>query len=462
LNRPNHYDVLIIGAGLSGLAAGIRLAHFGKKVAILERHDRVGGLNSYYTMQGHELDVGLHAITNLNPGNGPFGAMKKVLRQLRLKAEDFDLYPHNKSLITCHGTNIEFTNEFGFFVEQINSAFPGEKDNFQKLLKRLDSMNFFVYSTKAESSREVLGSIFNDPLLIEILLTPAMFYGNSQENDMEFRQFAILFNSIFREGIGRPRNGIRPILEVLIKRFTDSGGELMLESGVMSINTVDSNVSGVTLYDGRELHCDNILSSAGHPETIALLPEKDVSKSPQRGLLSFMESVLVLDRPTAELGVDYGIIFYSLNEKLAYRRPDIPVDTSSGVICFPDNFAYPEPIDSRMVRITNLADHRFWEKIDPMKNIPEKNEWCRRSLKDAAGIITDISDKIIFTDIFTPRTIERYTARFNGAVYGAPVKLWDGGTHIPNLFICGTDQGFLGIVGSMLSGISVANDRLLK
>jgi len=32
------YDVLIIGAGLSGIAAGVRLAHFGQRVCIAERH----------------------------------------------------------------------------------------------------------------------------------------------------------------------------------------------------------------------------------------------------------------------------------------------------------------------------------------------------------------------------------------------------------------------------------------
>ena len=45
MNSASHYDVVIIGAGMSGLAAGIRLAHFGKKVCIFERHNAVGGLN---------------------------------------------------------------------------------------------------------------------------------------------------------------------------------------------------------------------------------------------------------------------------------------------------------------------------------------------------------------------------------------------------------------------------------
>jgi len=47
-------------------------------------------------------------------------------------------------------------------------------------------------------------------------------------------------------------------------------------------------------------------------------------------------------------------------------------------------------------------------------------------------------------------------------VYGAPEKLKTGKTPIENLFICGTDQGFLGIVGAMLSGISMANLHVLK
>ena len=42
------YDTIIIGAGLSGLAAGIRLAMFDKQVCIVEKHTELGGLNSFY------------------------------------------------------------------------------------------------------------------------------------------------------------------------------------------------------------------------------------------------------------------------------------------------------------------------------------------------------------------------------------------------------------------------------
>ena len=41
-------------------------------------------------------------------------------------------------------------------------------------------------------------------------------------------------------------------------------------------------------------------------------------------------------------------------------------------------------------------------------------------------------------------------------------KQLDGMTHLDNLYICGTDQGFVGIVGAIMSGISMANMHCLK
>jgi phytoene dehydrogenase-like protein len=68
---------------------------------------------------------------------------------------------------------------------------------------------------------------------------------------------------------------------------------------------------------------------------------------------------------------------------------------------------------------------------------------------------------IVFEDTFTPVTIERYTSKHMGAIYGNPIKIKDGDIGFKNLFLAGTDQGFLGIVGSMLSGVSIANQHIL-
>ncbi|CAK8713632.1 Phytoene dehydrogenase [Candidatus Electrothrix aarhusensis] len=58
-------------------------------------------------------------------------------------------------------------------------------------------------------------------------------------------------------------------------------------------------------------------------------------------------------------------------------------------------------------------------------------------------------------------TIERFTEKCGGAVYGSPIKIKSGKTPFENLFIAGTDQGYLGIVGAMLSGVTIVNQHLL-
>jgi phytoene dehydrogenase-like protein len=87
------YDTIIIGAGLSGLAAGIRLAYYEQRVCILERHYTIGGLNSFYRLRGRDYDVGLHAVTNYATKGTKKGPMVRLLRQLRLSWEDFSLAP---------------------------------------------------------------------------------------------------------------------------------------------------------------------------------------------------------------------------------------------------------------------------------------------------------------------------------------------------------------------------------
>ena len=74
---------------MSGLAAGIRLAYYEKKVCILENHSRPGGLNSFYNLQGRQFDVGLHAITNYVKKGTKNKPLPKLFKQLKLKHEDF-------------------------------------------------------------------------------------------------------------------------------------------------------------------------------------------------------------------------------------------------------------------------------------------------------------------------------------------------------------------------------------
>ena len=92
----------------------------------------------------------------------------------------------------------------------------------------------------------------------------------------------------------------------------------------------------------------------------------------------------------------------------------------------------------------------------------EKLRWYDQSVAASVKFCPDFRSYVIDTDLFTPTTIRRFTWHDNGAVYGAPEKQLDGRTHLENVFLCGTDQGYVGIIGAMMSGISMANLHCLR
>jgi phytoene dehydrogenase-like protein len=457
------YDVIIIGAGMSGLAAGIRLAYYDKKVCILEKHYRVGGLNSFYSRDGHKFDVGLHAMTNYVAEGTKSTPLPKLLRQLKLKVEDFALCQQRMSMVKFPGKTLRFNNDLDFFIQEVVDNFPAQADNFQKLLKTISEYDALALDANPISAREVVSSIISDPLLIDMILCPLMYYGNAQENDMEFGQFVIMFNSIFCEGFARPQAGVRQILDVLVKKFQDHGGELRLRCGVQSIQVANGRVESVLLDNGEALTADKTISSAGYVETMRLLSDYDpVRVKHDVGQLSFVEFIMILDRELAETGYDTTIIFFNNSDKLSYRRPDDLVDVSSGVICCPNNFYFESPLPEAMIRVTNMANFDLWNKLEQEEYKAQKAAWLETSLEEVVKFMPDFRGSIVYTDVFTPKTIHRFTGHLNGAVYGTPNKIKTGRTHLDNLFICGTDQGFLGIVGAMLSGISMANLHVLQ
>jgi len=457
------YDVVIIGAGMSGLAAGIRLAYYDKTVCILEKHHRVGGLNSFYSRDGYKFDVGLHAMTNYVPQGVKSTPLPKLLRQLKLKSEDFALYQQKMSQISFPEKTLRFTNDFDFFIEEVNENFTSQKDNFQKLLRTISEYNPLSLEAKPVSAREVVTSIITDPLLIEMIFCPLMYYGNAQEHDMEFGQFVIMFSSVFCEGFARPYTGVRQIIDTLVKKYKDCGGELRTKCAVQNLLVNGDRIISIQLENGEVLEADNVLSSAGYVETMRLLSDTNPhAYQSDIGKMSFVEFIMIVDKEMSEKGYDMTITFFNNSDRFNYCKPDGLIDISSGVICCPNNFQFDKPLPEAMVRVTNMANYELWNTLDPEEYKRQKASCLDASLKEVVNNVPDFRDSIIYTDIFTPKTIYRFTGHLNGAVYGTPHKIKNGHTHLRNLFLCGTDQGFLGIVGAMLSGISMANYHILQ
>jgi phytoene dehydrogenase-like protein len=200
----------------------------------------------------------------------------------------------------------------------------------------------------------------------------------------------------------------------------------------------------------------------GIPGT-AVLSGWDLDVHKYTGQMSFMETITMV--PAVNLQQERTrrtILFYNLHDKLHYQRPETALDPSWGVICFPDNFQGLKRQDPVQVRVTNAANFDLWQQVDPDQYGQLKADCGQRSAEAVGKIIGNYRQDVVYQDSFTPLTIERFTGKPEGAVYGSPIKIKSGRTPWNNLFIAGTDQGYLGIVGSMLSGVTIVNQHLLN
>ena len=288
------YDVAIIGAGLSGLAAGIRLAHFGRRVCVFERHNVAGGLNSFYSLGGRKFDVGLHAVTNFVPPGVRGTPLGKILRQLRIDRDEFALCPQNGSRVAFGPrgeVSLRFTNDFKVLESEVASRFPRQADGFARLAGSVREMP--LDGGDGASARKFIRAMIDDRLLEEMLLCPLLFYGGSREDDMDVGQFAIMFRALYLEGFGRPLEGVRVILRVLLDKYREAGGERRMKCGVTSIVAREGRAAALVLDSGEEIVASHVLSSIGTVETAALMGAT-CADGPRIG---YVETISVLDRP---------------------------------------------------------------------------------------------------------------------------------------------------------------------
>lgn len=466
-----HFDCVIIGAGMSGLAAGIRVAMSGKRVLLLERHSAPGGLNSFYVHGGRRFDVGLHAMTNFVREGVKGTPLTKILRQLRLSRADFNLSEQRGSRILFQGQQeLRFNNDFPMFEAEVARTFPLQIDGFRRLVTLIREGSHTGLDGQEVSARKVVGEYLSDPLLTDMLFLPLSFYGSAREDDLDFSQFAILFTALFLEGFARPYDGVSTIIRALTRRYKEAGGQRKMGLGVQRIIAQSGRANRLVLDNGSEITTAAVISSAGYAETLRLCSDQpEDAGSDNLGRLSYVETITVLDRDPAEaFGWHDTIIFYNTAEKFCYRAPKDLVDPVSGVICVPNNYRYEDgkKLAEGWLRLTALANAAGWEALGPKAYANAKANWYERLLQSAGPCLPNfdreaLRSATVATDMFTPKTITRYTGHIGGAIYGSPNKIKNGRTHLENLYLCGTDQGFLGITGALLSGISIANAHLV-
>ncbi len=130
------YDVVVIGAGLAGLAAASLLAKRGLRVAVIDRNYEPGGSCGIFKRDNIIFDQGAAMLYGF--GERGFNAHRFVFNCLE---EPIDVIKHD--LLYCvnfKGKRIRFWPDIGMFAEELARVFPSEKESIKRFYHDLETM----------------------------------------------------------------------------------------------------------------------------------------------------------------------------------------------------------------------------------------------------------------------------------------------------------------------------------
>jgi len=330
-----HYDTIIIGSGIGGLANAAFLSLLGKKVCVLEQHYTAGGFTHAYEREGYEWDVGVHYIGEVHKPS-TLRRVFDVISEGRLKWAAMD-DEYDRVIIGDH--QYPFTAGRDNFANMLIEKFPSEEKaihNYIDLIREVSryTPKFFAgqgmppWLAKAynkirplivpkvffKTTREALEDLTQNQALISVLTGQWGNYGQAPA-DASFLMHALIAKHYLAGG-AYPVGGASEIARSIIPTIQKSGGEVFTYADVEEVLIRNNRAYGVKMADGHELTADNIVSNAGFYNTVKkLLPQTTQDKL---GVDKWCEQV---QRSSAHLCVYAG--FKGSNEELGLSSTNL-------------------------------------------------------------------------------------------------------------------------------------------
>lgn len=217
-------DAAVVGAGLGGLLAGLRLARQGRSVIVLERSDRAGGRFTAASVRGAEVSTGaLHLIPN-----GPSGALGRLLRELGVPVSI------RRSDVFCSVWDGARHTVCGRGRDVLRLLPPAERRAAPRLAATLltarqgSADEWLLRQVSRETRVYGLWRAFSE----FALSLPLARVGVSELRRVTFRTL--------RDGLpGVPLGGCRAVTSALVEALESCGGRVMLEEEVERIRIGD-------------------------------------------------------------------------------------------------------------------------------------------------------------------------------------------------------------------------------
>jgi phytoene dehydrogenase-like protein/NAD-dependent dihydropyrimidine dehydrogenase PreA subunit len=268
----DHYDVIIIGAGIGGLMTGAGLARAGKSVLILEQLSFTGG--KYTQLLHHSYAVSTAAWTCPGP-NSRIGRLCK-----KLGADIHWITIHDVKSTGEHWVVTKDGRKFPTLNETQETLIGGRRGMRRVYRWIADMYDPRVSYPDDMTTRQYIQKFIPDneeyTRYVETIITHC-FASQTVDNfsAMETRR-AVVDSLEQMADWGTAIGGTSAIVAGVEQVFRDHGGEIATRTRVASIDLKDGKATGVTLADGRVISAGIVIHNAGLNRLIGLVGEKNL------------------------------------------------------------------------------------------------------------------------------------------------------------------------------------------
>lgn len=317
--RTDH--VIVVGAGISGLAAALHLLGTGRTVTVIERDDHPGGRAGRADADGFRIDTGPTVLTMPDLIDEALGAVGDSVQQ-RLDLVRLD--PAYRARFADGSAIDVHTEAEAMYAEVERSCGPRDAQGYLRLrewLERLYSLQMRSFiDANFDSPLQLLspelarlaamgglgrlapavGRFVSDERLRRIFSFQALYAGISPQRAMA--AYAVIAYMDTVAGVYFPKGGMRALSDALADAVTDAGGTIRYGSTVNRLERRRDRVTAALNSDGTREPCDAVVLTADLPMAYRLL-----GKVPWRPVpLRFSPSAVVLHAGTDREWPEFG------------------------------------------------------------------------------------------------------------------------------------------------------------
>ncbi|MFF0492056.1 phytoene desaturase family protein [Nocardia sp. NPDC004068] len=273
--------VVVIGAGLAGLAAALHLAGRDREVVVLERDSSPGGRAGRLDVGGYRLDTGPTVLTMRDILDETFAAVGDgVEHRLELLPLDpvYDARFADGSRLAVHSDPDAMYEEVRRFAgaaeaeryvrlrDWLGALYRAQYDRFiaanfdsplsvlTPALARLVGMGGF----RSVDAR--IGHFLRDERLRRVFSFQSLYAGVAPRRALAV--YAVIAYMDTVAGVYFPRGGVRAVPDALAASAGDAGVTLRYDTRVAGLERRGARVTAVLTEDGDRIACDAIVSTA--------------------------------------------------------------------------------------------------------------------------------------------------------------------------------------------------------